>query len=170
MLNKRILRGYADPGLTMPANHGLLHAGQVGYLLRTAIRRIDRRRTLVIYVYDREQAVRGDFTPTWTVFYVKGAYITLAHGEDGAVKWRTAAFDRLGEDCHFPDECAFYSAADEQRVKSYLHDQDHGGVTALVSAQHAIRDARRTDRQHIRERKTIARMSAVKAAPRGLKN
>ncbi len=28
----------ADPGLTIPANHGLLHAGQVGYLLRTAAR------------------------------------------------------------------------------------------------------------------------------------
>ncbi len=170
MWNKKALRQYADPGLTIPANHGLLHAGQVGYLLRTAVHRIDRRRTLAIYVYDREQAARGNFTPTWAVFYVKGDYITLAHGKDGAVKWRTAAFDRLGTEWRFTDKCAFYSADDEQRVKTYLHDQDHDGVAALVSAQRAIQDARRTERQHIRERKTIARMSAVKAAPRGLKN
>lgn len=169
MLNKRILRQYADPGLTMPANHGLLHAGQVDHILRTAVRRIDHRRTLAIYVYKRERAARGDFTPIWAVFYVKGDYITLAHGEDGTVKWRTAAFDRLGEDGYFPNQCAFYSAADEQRVKSYLHDQKHSGVTALILAQHAIRDARCVERQHIRERKILARMSAVKAAPRGLK-
>ncbi len=170
MLNKKALLPYADPGLTMPLNHGLLHAGQVGYLLRTAVRRIDRRRTLAIYVYKRERAERGDFTPTWAVFYVKGGYVTLAHGKDGAVKWRTAAFDRLGTEWRFTDKCAFFSAADEQRVKSYLHDQEHDGVTALVSAQRAIQDARRKKRQHSRERKTLARMSAVKAAPRGLKN
>lgn len=164
MLNKKALRQYADPSLTIPANHGLLHAGQVDYLLRAAVRRIDRRRTLVIYVYDRQRAARGDFTPVWTVFYAKGDYITLAHGEDGTVKWRTAAFDRLGEEWRFLDKCAFYSANDEQRVKSYLHDEDHGGVAALIMAQHAIRDARRVERQHIRERKTLARMSAVKAA------
>ncbi len=36
----------------------------------------------MIYVYDREQAARGDFTPVWAVFYGKGDYITVAHGKD----------------------------------------------------------------------------------------
>ena len=44
MLNKKLLRQYADPGLTIPANHGLLYAEQVRYIIRTAVRIIDHHR------------------------------------------------------------------------------------------------------------------------------
>lgn len=165
MLNKKALRRCADPGLTIPANHGLLHAEQISYLLRSAVKCIDHRRTLVVYVYDRKRAEHGDFIPAWTVFFTKNGYITFDHGNG---KWRTAAFDHLGSSYNFPYKCAFYSSADEQRVKFYLKDE-HDGILALISAQQDILAVRCRERRRKEERKTIARMSKVKAAPRKLK-
>ena len=68
MLNKRILRQYADPGWTIPSGHGLLHAEQVSYIVRTAVKIIDHHQTLILYVYDRERILKGISGPLWTVF------------------------------------------------------------------------------------------------------
>ena len=70
MLNKKALRQFTgdNPAPTIPAGHGLLHAPQVAYILRTTVRIIGHLRTLVLYVYDRKRAVSGDFTPVWTMF------------------------------------------------------------------------------------------------------
>ena len=92
MLDKKSLRQYADPGLTIPQGHGLLHAPQVDYIVRTAVKIIGHRRTLVLYIYDRKRAAAGDSTPVWTMFQAGEDYITLARRGDGSTRWRTAAF------------------------------------------------------------------------------
>ena len=99
-MNKKALRKFAgdNPAPVIPTNHGLLHAEQVDYVIRTDIRIIDHHRTLVLYVYDRKQAVRGNPVPLWTMFQAGGDYITLVRKPDGTTSWREAAFERFGKD------------------------------------------------------------------------
>lgn len=72
MLNKKPLRKYVDdnPAPPIPPSHGLLRAQQVDYIIRTAVRIIGHRRTLVLYVYDRAKAADGALAPAWTMFQV----------------------------------------------------------------------------------------------------
>ncbi len=76
-LNKRKCRKFSNPDLKMQINNGILHAEQVGYIVRTAVRTIDRHRILILYVHSREKAAGGDFRPLWTVFQSRDDYITL---------------------------------------------------------------------------------------------
>ena len=168
MLDKKSLRQYADPGLTIPQGHGLLHAPQVSYIVRTAVQIISHRRTLVLYVYDRKQAAAGNFTPVWTMFHAGGEYITLAVEPDGKARWRTARFVKLDNDYFFTSKCAFYSSQDEQRVCSFFHDRDHGGIAALTHAQQTILDRRLQKRLCQREQKVMVRMSGLPTLPRDL--
>ena len=169
MLNKRKCREFANPDLKMAWNNGLLHADQIDFIIRTAIKIISHHKTLVLYVYPRLQAVQGDFRPLWAVFQDKADYITLERREDGSFRWRTAAFENLGEDWSFTRKCAFYSAKDEERVTSYLKSNS-GGIKALTSFQSNILENRRRERRKMREKEIVSRMECIPALPRNLKN
>ena len=174
MLDKKLLREYADPGLTIPAGHGLLHAEQVKYIVRTAVKIIGHRRMLLLYVYDREQALQGNHGPRWTMFQ-QGAsdYVTLEQAADGRSKWRAACLENLEPDNHcyyFTDKCAFYSKADEARVQKYCRsDGKCNGFGALYRVQQGILESRLQERRRKRDREIMKRMEPVKALPRGLK-
>ena len=167
MLDKKALRRFAadNPAPTIPANHGLLHASQVDYIIRTAV--INHRRTLVLHVYDRAKAVNGDSTPVWTMFQAGSDYITLARYGDGSTSWRTAVFEHLVRDYYFKNKCAFYSVQDEQRVCGFFRDGDHGGMAALVRAQKAILEERAQRREALEDRKVLACMKGIPALPGG---
>ena len=154
----------------MALNNGLLHADQIDYIIRTAVKMIDRHKALVLYVYPRLQAVQGDFRPLWAVFQDNVDYITLKRLEDGSFRWRTAAFENLGEDWSFTRKCAFYSAKDEGRVIRYLKSDSGSGIKALTSFQSNILEKRRRERRKIRENKIVSRMECLPTLPRNLKN
>lgn len=80
MLDKKALRKFAadNPAPAIPPWHGLLHAPQVDYIVRTAVKIINRRRTLILYIYSCGKAVTGNLTPVWTMFQAGSDYITLA--------------------------------------------------------------------------------------------
>ena len=149
-------------------NHSLLHAPQVNYIIRSDVKIIAHRRTLVLYIYDRKRAATGSTAPVWTMFQAGEEYTTLAWQEDGTASWREAAFENLDRDYYFTRKCAFYSAQDEERVCNFFRDRDHGGIAALVRAQRAVLDKRAQERQLKREKRTIARMRTLRALPRGL--
>lgn len=167
LLNKKSLRQYADPGWAIPAGHGLLRAEQVRYIVRTAVRIIDHHRILLLYVYDREQALQGVSVPRWTMFQQgRDDYITLERlGEH--TKWRTACFDSLGRNYCLTGKCAFYSQQDEARVSRYFRSSAPG-FSPLVRAQSEIMGARLQDRLRQRDRKILKRMKTIRALPRGL--
>lgn len=169
MLDKKALRRFAaeHPAPAIPLNHGLLHASQVDHIIRTAVRNISRRRTLVLYIYDRKRAAGSDKTPAWTMFQAGGDYISLARREDGSAHWREAAFENLGREYNFTGKCAFYSARDEQRVCDFFRDHGHGGIAALVRAQNAVLDERSQERRRRREKTAMERMRPLRALPRG---
>ena len=171
MLNKRKCQEFANPDLKMAWNNGLLHADQIDFIIRTAIKIISHHKTLVLYVYPRLQAVRGDFRPLWAVFQDKNDYITLEEcGEDGSFRWRTAAFENLGKSQEFTRKCAFYSVKDEERVIRYLKSDSGNGIKALTSFQSNILENRRRERRKIREKEIVSRMECIPALPRNLKN
>ena len=170
MLNKRKCRKFANPDMKMAAGNGILHAEQIDYIIRTAVRIIDHHKTLILYVYSRTQALQGDYCPLWTVFQGKDDFITLERREDGSAVWRKSAFDSLGGRWGFTGRCAFYSAKDEERVTRYLKSSRENGMGSLVIFQWGIQEKRRQERQRIREREIINRMECVPALPRSLKS
>ena len=137
MLDKKICREFAAPGVAMSMSSGLLHAEQVKYIVQTAVRIISHKRTLVLYIHDREQAAQGDLRPLWTMFHSRDGYITLDRQEDGKTSWRTASFDNLGDTWHFVEDCAFYSPGDRERLERYFHSGGHG-FGPLIQAQREI--------------------------------
>ena len=167
-MNKKECRKFANPGLKMNPRNGILHADQIGYIIRTAVKIIGNHKTLVLYIYSRSQATQGDFKPCMTMFHGKDDFITLAYKDDGSTAWRTAAFDRLGTDWSFRRKCAFYSPKDNTRVSRYCSSNEDG-FTALISAQDAILARKRLDKQRIKEQRILDRMEGIKSLPRSLK-
>lgn len=168
-INKKKCRAFADSGFKMQSHSGILHAEQIGYIIRTDVKVIDHHQTLILYIYPRGQAAQGDCRPLWTVFQTRDDYATLERQEDGSLKWRTAAFKCLGGGWGFHQQCAFYSLHDEARLLRYLK-ANANGIRALFHVQEAILEDRRRKRQLIREGKVIDRMASVHALPRGLKS
>lgn len=166
-LNKKECRKYADLELTMSPDHGLLHAEQVDYIVRSAVKIIDHHRTLILCVYPRQQAAQGDFRPLWTVFQGKDDYITLARRPDGTTFWRTAAFKHLSDNYYFVSKCTFYSATDQERVSRYFND-DSPGFAPLLQVQDRLLGRRLEKRLRERDRKVRARMKGLPALPRDL--
>lgn len=167
MLNKKACREFAAPGAAMSMDSGLLHAEQVKYIVQTAVRIISHRKTLVLYIHDREHAAQGDFRPIWTMFHSKDGYITLAGNENGKTFWRTASFDNLGKDWRFARYCAFYSPEDQERLERYFHDGINKGFDALIQAQSAMKAQRLEKRLEMRRQKVQNRMACVPPLPRG---
>ncbi len=168
-INKRKCRAFADSDLKMQLHSGILHASQIDYIIRTAIKIIDHHQMLILYIYPRGKAALGDCLPLWTIFQTREDHMTLERQEDGSHKWRTAAFKCLGSGWGFHQKCAFYSLQDESRVIRYFK-ADTNGIQALFNAQEVILEQRRRKHRMNKERKIIDRMASVPALPRGLKN
>lgn len=167
-LNKRKCRKFADPDTKMQINRGLLHAEQIKYIIRTAVKIIDRHKILILYIHPREKAAQGDFKPIMTMFHCRNDFATLEFRDDGSTAWRTSAFNHLDENWSLSSKSAFYSPKDEQRVRKYFKS-DKSGFLPLIIAQNAILEHRRLKRQRNRENRILDRMAGVKSLPRSLK-
>lgn len=167
-VNKKECRKFADPGIKMPLQNGLLHAAQVKYIVRTAIKIINHHRILILYLYDREKAAQGNFKPCMTMFQSTDDFITLSYKDGGSTFWRKAAFERLDENWCTQKICAFYSQKDEVRIGKYFKS-DADGFAPLIRAQDVILERRRIERQRTKEKHILDRMAGVPAMPRGLK-
>ena len=114
-MKKRILRRFTDSGRKMNLNNGIFCAEQVQFVVCTAVHNIDGRRTLVLYVYPKDEVLSGNLTPRWTVFQTRDEYLSLYMDEKGT-RWQTCMFDDLNKEYHLSNKCAFYASSDEQRV------------------------------------------------------
>jgi len=169
-MNKKELRKYADPGLSFSPGNGLLCTVQIKHLVRSAVKNIAGRRTLVLYFYDREKAAEGCAVPEYTLFQYRDDYITLQRTAEGELKWRSARLDSLGERyAYFTKTCAFYRQGDGRRVIRFCNIPEKTGFDALNALQEAIMAKRLAGRIRERETKTVERMKTVPPVPRGLK-
>lgn len=169
-LNKKECRKFADPGIKMPLQNGLLHAVQVKYIVRTAIKIINHHKILILYLYDREKAAQGNFKPCMTMFQSTDDFITFSYKDDGSTVWRSASFSRLNSSWDFSSRCAFYSVGDSACFHKYFNSRFETGFMPLVNAQYAIQEKRRRERRIKKEKCIISRMSCISALPRGLKS
>ena len=165
-MNKRECRRYAEPELRFNLNSGVLHAKAIDYIIRTDVKNIDGRRTLLLYMYLRNEAAKGCSKPQYVVFQNKDAYLMLEHLLDGTIKWRTARFENLFVR---KIKLAFYTAADENRVTKFCGITDFDGLSVLAQLQQNLANALEVKRIKARERKIIARMSVLPPLPRDLK-
>lgn len=169
-INKKKCRKYAEPGWKMDMNNGLLHANQVLYILRSSIKNIGGQRILVLYIYLREKAAKGENRPLWIMFQSRTEYTTLAYRGDGSTFWRSACFENLGKDYNFLNKCAFYSPKDEERVIRFSKVDKVNGFQCITSMQRSIMWTNLLERQHKREKKIVSRMESVPALPARLEN
>lgn len=167
-ISKTECRKVGGQPLRIRADDGLLRAEAVEWLVTSTVKIIAHRRTLVLNLYSRIAASKGDFAPRFTVFHTKDDYITLVYKTDGGTTWRTGAFDRITERWEYHKYCAFISLADEQRVTRYFAYPHRTGFHALKEAQYAIQDQRQAKREKQKQRKMWERMRCVPAVPRGL--
>lgn len=168
-LNKRKCRAFASPVLKFSSGNGILHAKQISYIVRTAVKIIDHYKTLVLYVYSRKQVLNGNYKPCYTVFQNHDDFITFTRKEDGRTTWRKSEFNNLDNSYNFSNKCAFYSAKDETCISRYFKSTDKS-FKPLVKAQDAILQYRRQERQRIKEKAIISCMSCIPTLPRGLSN
>lgn len=167
-MNKKALRNYAGQPLRIHPNHGLLHAEVVEWLVTTDVKMIGHHHTLILNVYSREAAAKGDLAPKWTMFHLRDDYITLERRDDGDITWRTSRFEWLSGHWNFINHCAFVSYSDEQRVTRYFRDTEHSGLICLRRKQNAILEQRKAKRERQKQRKISQRMKGVPAIPKGL--
>lgn len=167
-MNKRALRKFAESGRKLNLRSGIFLAEQVKYIVCTAVHNIAGRRTLVLYVYAKENMSAGDFLPRWTMFQTTDEYLTLFRDEKG-MRWQTSMFDSLGKTCCFSKQCAFYSLTDEQRVSRFCKMPDWKGFDCLSMLQRMLFYKREKQKRRKRERKIIERMKVVGNLPRDIK-
>ena len=167
-MNKRALRKFTPDVRKFNLKNGIFCAEQVKYVVCTAVHNIGGRRTLVLYVYLREKALSGDFTPLWTVFQTKDEYLTLCRDQKG-MRWLTSMFDSLGGECNVSGWSAFYSFADEQRVISFCKAPDRKGFAALLSLQQRLFWQNQSARKKKNQKKILQRMKSVGPLPRDIK-
>lgn len=167
-INKKECRKFADPGLKMNQRNGLLHAGNVKYIVRTAVKNIGGHRILVLYIYLREQAADGIFLPVWTMFQSRTEYVTLSRKEDGSTSWSRAAFCNLKRDYDFGRHCAFYMTSDEERVTRFCKQKASKGFISLYRLQDGIMEKRKRERRQKKEKEILAKMKLVPVLPRNI--
>ena len=169
-LGKKECRKYADFVWKPDSENGLLHAEQIKYVVRSAVRIIAHHRVLVLYIYPRTEILEGQIKPLWIVFQNRTDYLTLEYKEDGSAGWRTAALENLKRDYYFINHCAFYTAADEDRVTRFCNIPYRSGFHSLENLQSGIQYQRRKMAQERRDRLIVSRMKPVKGLPRDLKS
>lgn len=168
-LNKKECRKFADPCMKLNLRSGIMNAGQVDFIVRAAVKIIDRHKTLVLWLYSREQAPQGNIRPCMAVFQGRDDFATLIRKEDGSTVWRVSSFNRLNSSWDFSSRCAFYSAGDRECFHKYFSGRPGDGFMPLVNAQYEIQERRRREQQIKKEKCIISRMSCIPALPRGLK-
>ena len=167
-MKKRILRRFTDSGRKMNRNNGIFCAEQVQFVVCTAVHNIDSRRTLVLYVYPKDEVLSGNLTPRWTVFQTRDEYLSLCTDKKGT-RWQTCMFDDLNKEYHLSSKCAFYASSDEQRVVRFCKMPEKKGFSCLYALQYRIFLKRHQERKEKSERQIQKRMKTVGSLPRDIR-
>lgn len=169
-LDKRACRKVAAKPLSLPAGHGLLVAEQIDHLIKAEIHNLGHTKTLVLYLYPRQQCAQGNRLSRWTVFITRREFITLRRDEGGKTAWLLSMLDRLDCSYRFLSRCAFCTRRDEQMVFCFVGEKDSSvpALNALYRFQRRLWEKRTHQQRVMRDQPIVQRMRAVRALPRGL--
>lgn len=151
-VDKKACKEFADPELKFNLDSGILYLENITYIIRTAIKNIAGRRTLILYLYDRKKLLEMDWRPVITVFQISTDHQSLVREENGEQKWHSAVLSRLISDGYYTvKHNAFYSLKDQKRVFSFCGKHGFSGEDALEHYQQKILNARKERRVKKRE-------------------
>lgn len=169
-LDKRACRKVAFKPLSLPAGHGLLGADQIDHLIKAEIHNVGHTKTLVLYLYPRQECVQGNLLPKWVIFLSRQEFITLRRDEGGKTAWLLSTIERLSNDYCFLDRCAFCSRKEEQIVRHFVGEDGTNSRTLYFLHRFQVQiTEKRTHRQRERnDQPIVQRMRTVRALPRGL--
>lgn len=88
-INLSACRKYLLPAEAPDPSHGLFLVKQIKFVVRTAVRIIDHRRILALYLYSTGKAADGPMEPTFTMFQASDSFITYVHETEAKTRWRT---------------------------------------------------------------------------------
>ncbi len=166
-MDKRALRMASAHDRMINTRSGVFCADAVRYVVYTTIKNIAHRRTLILYVYDKETMSAEAPMPRWTMFQTKDEYVTL-YKDDVAEKWFTSAFDNLWTHYDGNRQCAFYSKTDEERIAKFFNSTTTKGLDCLDKVQERLRSQRSRAKQIAKEKIIIDKMKTVKGLPRDI--
>ncbi len=166
-MDKRALRKASAHERRINTRSGVFCADAVRYVVYTAIKNIAHRRTLILYVYDKETMSAEVPMPRWTMFQTKDEYITL-YKDETSEKWMTSMFDNLWMQGYGNRRCAFYSKTDEERIAKFFKSSLYTGLDCLDRVQEHLRSQRSRNKQIAKEKIIIDKMDTVKGLPRDI--
>ncbi len=168
-MDKKALREAAAHDRRINTRNGVFCADAVRYVVYTAIKNIAHRRTLILYVYDKETMSAEAPIPRWTMFQTKDEYITL-YKDETSEKWLTSMFDNLWIHGYGDRRRAFYSKTDEERIAKFFKSSLHSGLDCLDRVQEHLRSQRSRNKQIAKEKIIMDKISTVKGLPRDIQN
>ena len=94
LINKKECKKYASPNITIETSAGIIHCNKVKYIVRCEMKNINHSRTLILYIYVRENLLKNDFTPKYIVFQTKEDFTTLKNN-NGKISWLKGKLENL---------------------------------------------------------------------------
>ncbi len=171
-IDKKACREHLIPARAPDPNNGLFLVRSLKYIICTQVKIIGHRRLLILYLYAREKGRDGQPVLAFTMFQATDAFTTYAHGTDVKTRWRDAMLLNLDRrDYYFsPEQFAFYTEEDEQRVLSFFRSlKKRGnwetGIDAMQRVQEDIREDQLRRRICVRKRKIRDRMKGLRPLP-----
>ncbi len=167
-MNKRELRKHFDPNIKLDPNNGILHASKYLYVVRTSVKNIGGRRTLLLYFYLSKQVSNGISVPEYTVFQTRKEYLTLKRTPDGKLRWLTSMTINISGQYPFSliGSSAFYTKRDSVRVCDFCKEKNaDDGFFALQQFQQNIWNVNYRKKLRAKECKIRERMKPVDKIP-----
>lgn len=168
-ISKKECKKFALPNLHFEENSGILHCDKVKYIIRCNIKYINHTRTLVLYIYERENLLENKHVPKYVIFQTKEDYITLKN-INGMKTWLKSKLDNLERIYNFTNKCAFYTLEDENLVIKFCDNFKDNGFDAIYRLQSEIHYEKGIETKHRHQRITINRMANVQSLPRNFKH
>lgn len=134
-INRRECRRYVGLEPPMSVKNALFHADSLDYIIRTSVRNIDKKKTLILYVHLREAAAQGDFKPTLVLFQTKTCFASLLWDE-GKIKWRTSSLNEILDNI---ERSAFYLKDDAERIKRFCKQAGEKALDQLLWFQYKVK-------------------------------
>lgn len=169
LINKKECKKYASSSFPMKTNAGIIHCNKVKYIVRCKMKNINHSRTLILYIYVRENLQKNDFTPKYIVFQTKEDFTTLKNN-NGKISWLKGKLENLDRIYNFTSKCAFFRSDDEKLIIDFCKNETDGGFNVLERFQNSIQYEKGIEAKHKRQRVTINRMANIQNLPRNFKH
>ena len=168
-LDKRECRKTGIPPLCVLLRQKPDCPAETSILIRTRVRRIGRRNVLLLYLYPARGNLLLSTSPDRILFQGRQDYTTLDFSCDSNGRFRSASVYYLDDRLYDPDQYAFFSPADRERIFSFCRDfPEADPIRRLDSLQKKIRETRAYQDKLVKKEK-LRKAMQVPPLPKGIR-